>query len=169
MVEVAIVVSLVGVLLAVFVPTFVRELRTSKLAEASEQLAYLERLTAAYYAASHRVDNRIHRACLPDTAGPAPAVGTEERAEYDFSAEDAPGSPTWKALGFDPGPTRFRYSFLPERSGCGIRQRGTIVTLRAEGDLDGDGEHSLFERRLGLREDGTLGATGALIVEDRVE
>lgn len=169
MVEVALIVSLLGVVLAAFVPTFVRELRTSKLAEPIERLAHLERLTAAYYAKSHRIEGRDRRACLPEAAGPAPPFATEERAEYDFAADDAPGNATWKALGFDPGPTRFRYSFLPERSGCGIRDSGAIVTLRAEGDLDGDGEHSTFERRLAIRPDGTLGRTGALLVQDRVE
>jgi type II secretory pathway pseudopilin PulG len=169
LVEVAIVVSLVGVVLAVFVPTFFREIRTSKIAEASEQLAHLERLAAAYYAESHRVDERNVRSCIPEAAGPAPAEATEALVELDFTAEDAPGSATWTALGFDPGQTRFRYTFLPERTGCGIRDRGLAVTLRAEGDLDGDGTLSRYERRLSIRADGTLGPTGPLLVEDRVE
>jgi hypothetical protein len=43
------------------------------------------------------------------------------------------------------------------------------VTFRAEGDLDGDGERSLFERRARGTEDGTLVPVGILYVRDRVE
>ncbi len=169
LVEVAVALSVIGVLLALFVPTFVREVRTSKRAEATEQLAHLERLVAAYYATGHEVGERTLRHCVPDAAGPAPAEATEDPIDFDFSAEDAPGSATWRALGFDPGPTRYRYSFIPERTGCGLREEGPLVLLRAEGDLDGDGDLSLYERRLAVRRDHTLGPSGILVVEDRTE
>ena len=66
---------------------------------------------------------------------------------------------------------RFTYTFEPTASGCGLRSpEGTyLLTIRAEGDLDGDGERSVFERRARATDDGELVPSDVLYIRDRVE
>lgn len=173
MVEVAAIVCVVGILLAVFIPAFFRELRTSRTSEATEHLELLYQRSAAYFAARRpQEDGPTLTRCLPPTAGPTPRAPSEEPEEIDFTAEDASGSATWRALEFSPSiPLRYSYTFEPTASGCGLRSpEGTyLLTLRAEGDLDGDGERSVFERRARANEEGELEPSDILYVRDRVE
>lgn len=163
----------VGVLLAVFVPTFVRELRTSKTSEAVDHLQTLAQRSAAYYEARHpREDAPSVRGCLPDTAGPTPRTPTAEPELVRFANADTPGHATWAALEFEPGrEVRYAYTFEPTASGCGLRspEGSYLLTLRAEGDLDADGERSLFERRMSANAEGELHSFGILYVRDRAE
>lgn len=162
-------VCVTGILLAVFVPAFLRELRTSKTSEASNNLALLYQRSAAYFA-EQRTGGGTR--CLPDGAGPAPRDPTIELSRVDFTAQSTPGSPTWRALGFAPRPlARYAYTFEPASAGCGLRSpEGTfLLTLRAEGDLDGDGERSIFERRAAATEEGELVPFDILYVRDRME
>lgn len=171
LVEACAIVCVAGVLLAVFVPTFARHLHTSKTAEASEHLAELHRLSAAYYAGRHAgADGHVRQHCLPDAAGPAPATPTVDPMPVDFAAAATPGAATWRAIGFAPAdPTRFSYSLTPTMAGCDV-PGGTaqLLILAAEGDLDGDGVRSHFERRATVHGD-ALVPTGVLIVRERVE
>ena len=170
LVEVAALLSVLGMVLAVAIPTLARSLRASKVAEASEQLEFLSRAAAAYYA-QPRIDPQhgtVH--CLPDAAGPAPSAPSVSSVVVDFST--AAGAPTWKALGFAPAqPLRYRYAFLPVASGCWVTPdpRAAQLTIRAEGDLDGDGVYSTFERRATLGERGKLIPDPVLHIYDRIE
>lgn len=179
--EAAVVISLLGVVLAVFVPTFFRELRVSKVSEAPEHLADLHRRAASYYAAGHQVPNeageqgaeattRTRRKCIPPAAGPAPLEVTSERQAIDFFASETVGHPTWEALDFNPPHgVRYRYSFLPAKTGCGIRGRGTRILFRAEGNLDADDTLSTFERTAAVSAHGDLRPIGVLEVVRRTE
>lgn len=172
LVEAAIIVSIVGVVLAVFVPTFVAHIRTSKVSEASEQLAVLHRATATYFATRQQTERGARTRCLPEPAGPAPAEASAEPVTHDFDGEEAPGAATWRALSFQPErPVRYRYTFAPTAHGCALEapESGPLLILRAEGDLDGDGKRSLFEREATVGEDGTLQPIGVLYMLDRVE
>ena len=164
---------LVGIVLAVFIPTFVRELRTSKTSEAVEHLGDLSRLSAAYFTTPWpREDGPARVRCLPPTAGPTPRLPSADPAEVDFHDEDTPGHETWTALEFTPrDEVRYAYTFEPTATGCGLRspEGSYLVTLRAEGDLDSDGERSLFELRLRAEESGELVEQGILYVRDRAE
>lgn len=150
----ALLLCLIGIVLAVFVPTFLRRVRTNKITEASELLQEMSDRTAAYYATSWGTGKRH---CLPPNAGPTPAEPTLESTEVDFFAVEHAGHTTWEALGFQPDhPVRYSYSFAPSRDGCDLVGRGGLesVSFRAEGDLDGDGVRSTFERRATLEPDG---------------
>ena len=69
--------------------------------------------------------------------------------------------------GFAPDrPTRYSYEVVPDRSGCDLD--GVGVWFRAEGDLDGDGVRSVFERR-SEAEGGGLVPVDILHVHQRVE
>ena len=172
-VEVCVIVCVAGVVLAVFVPTFLKHLHTSKVAEASEQLAQMHRGAASYWLARHHGSHGEPLVrCLPDVAGPAPEHTTVDPVDVDFAAEATPGAPTWRALGFAPDrPTRYQYAFEPARAGCGVtaRPRAVVATLRALGDLDGDGVFSTFERRAGISAEGELVPVDILYVFNRTE
>lgn len=167
-------VAVTGLLLAVFVPVFLREVRTSKVSEASNVLAELHRRAAAYYAARHDYPGAStpHTRCLPPAAGPTPEMPSEDPVEVDFTSESVPGHETWAALDFSPDrPLRYRYTFLPVKEGCNLESENgrPILTLRAEGDLDGDGKLSLFERRSVTTAEGALVPHGVLRIQNRIE
>jgi hypothetical protein len=171
-VEAAILVCIAGSVLAVFVPTFVSHLRTSKIAEASEQLGELHARAASYHAAVQRpAEGRRAVRCLPPAAGPAPAGPSEDPVTVDFAGAQTPGHATWRALAFQPqDPIRYRYTFVPSVEGCDLdAARRTSTIFRAEGDLDADGVLSTFERRARVDARGDLVPEGILYVEDRVE
>jgi hypothetical protein len=170
-VDTVLAIAVAGAVLAAFVPTFLRSIRTSKIAEAPENLEALYLRSAAYFAARHDTAQGPARSCLPEAAGPTPAEPSADAADVDFHAEDTPGHATWRALDWRPsGPVRFRYTFLPVANECRIPPGAAVVlTLRAEGDLDGDGTLSCFERDARVKDAWTLEPTGALYVRDRVE
>jgi len=167
---VGLVLCIVGIVLAVFVPTFVRRVRINKISEASELLQELSDRASAYYATSWADGKRF---CLPQSAGPTPTLPTVDSATVDFAAEEHAGHETWEALGFQPDrPVRYSYSFLPSRHGCGLvgDDEGGSVVFRAEGDLDGDGVRSVFERRATIDGAGAaLKPAGTLHIHRRVE
>jgi hypothetical protein len=146
LIEAALLLCLIAVVLAVFLPTFFRRVRTNKISEASELLAEMSRRTHAYY--DTRWPSQQH-GCLPPEAGPTPATPTEEPHVVDFFSPEAAGHATWEAMGFQPDrPIRFSYRYTPGRHGCGLpgAEAQVSVVFRAEGDLDGDGVRSTFER-----------------------
>lgn len=173
LVEAALIVCLVGIVLAVFIPTFVRELRTSKTSEAVGHLATLSRLSATYFTTPWpREDGPAQLRCLPPTAGPTPRLPTAYPDAVDFADEGTPGHETWSALGFTArDPVRYAYTFEPTAAGCGLRspEGSYLLTLRAEGDLDADGERSVFEIRMRAEDSGELVEEGILYVRDRAE
>lgn len=172
LVEVAAVISVIGMLLAVALPTLARTIRVSKVAEASEQLEALYQAAAAYYATPRRSEDGREVYCLPSAAGPTPATPSVDPVPVDFAHAPGPGNATWSALGFAPhAALRFRYSFLPAAAGCEPERSANapMLSLRAEGDLDGDGVLSHFERRARIAPEGKLVPELVLHVEDRVE
>jgi type II secretory pathway pseudopilin PulG len=159
LIELALVLSLTGALLAAFLPTFFRQLSTSKIHEAVEQLDALHVHAASYYAA--------HRGCLPDSAGPYPAQPSADPVEVDFAADEQ-GVGTWRALAAPSRRLRFSYQVVVPEPGCSRHATGPAMLLRAFGDLDGDGVTSLFERASRV-EHGALVPQGPLRTLNRVE
>lgn len=167
--EAALLVCIAGVVLAVFVPTFVRRVRTNKIVEASELLRELSARTASYYGTTW--DGERSR-CLPAGAGPTPSEPTVDAEEVDFFDPSVPGHATWEALDFQPSrPIRYSYRYSPSLTGCGLgtEDQEDWVVWSAEGDLDGDSVMSEFELRAKPRVDGTLEPEGTLHVFRRVE
>lgn len=160
-------IALAGVLVAAFVPTFLAHVRTSKIAEATERLAMLHAHAVSYY----EPQRAAGRACLPESAGPYPPEPSAEPVAVDFTT-DPHGADTWRALGADT-PAEVRYSYEVEVPAPGCRERPSstpAITLRARGDLDGDGDLSLLERSAAPAADGrTLIPRGPLRVVARTE
>lgn len=166
--ETAIVVCVVGSVLAIFVPTFLEHLRTSKTEEPPLLLGELFDRTKAYYEERHGDE----RWCLPSQAGPAPADTSEEPEPYDFTASGAPGRETFEAIGFETDrPIRYRYELIPRRAACGIDldPGHVLFTVRATGDLDGDGVLATYERRATVDDDGRVVPSGILHIDHPVE
>jgi type II secretory pathway pseudopilin PulG len=132
-VELAIGAALVGSLLAVAVPAFVRELHASRFVEPTDGLARIGVAAVAYADANQR---------FPDGAPLTPAVpprGTKEA--------DPPGTwdaPTWKALAFRPAAEGVPHAYAFSFDSAG---GGASFVAQARGDLDGDGLLSTFEIR----------------------
>jgi type II secretory pathway pseudopilin PulG len=174
LVEVAVVLSVIGTLLAVALPTLSRTIQPSKLAEAREQLDAMYRAAADYYAAPRALPGNAHAAahCLPPAAGPTPSAPSQDPVVVDFAQAPGGAGAVWAALGVAPSaPLRFRYSFLPSTAGCSFEHGGNpaLLILRAEGDLDGDGTYSQYERRAQILPGGELHAEPVLHIQDRVE
>lgn len=170
LVELLIIVSLAATVLAVAVPAFVSRLRTSKIAEASIVLEELHRRTAAYYSSAQGQGRQLR--CIPLSAGPAPRKARPYRRKSDFYSPHMPGAATWKSIGFHPTePLRFRYTLRARRPGCdqAVEPLTPLVTFTAEGDLDGDGQHSLFQRTSGVTAQGEFVPVGALYNHNRTE
>ncbi len=168
MVQTAALIALIGSLIAVAVPTFLRTVRRSKIAEASTELERLHAAVATYYAATHGSPSKTH--CLPAPAGPTPAVPSSEPVDVVFGDASQAGAATWTALGYQPlGPVRFSYSMLPTAVDCDPKAHGSIALLRAQGDLDSDGDRSLFERNVVVDRDHNVLPGDALLMRDRVE
>jgi type II secretory pathway pseudopilin PulG len=143
LVELAALVAVVGILAAVTLPVFVRQIRMVRTAEAVDRLAFLYRQSASYWS-SERFDQstsgRVMVHQFPDPQPPTPAAvpaGTRV-----LTPPAAWGTPTWQALSFAlTEPHYFAYAY--DSSGTNA---GAGFTARALGDLDGDGVCSTFER-----------------------
>ncbi len=168
-VEAALGFAILGSVLAVAVPVFVRDLRSSRFAEPIEGLAAMSEAAVAY-AASRPVGE----------AFPPSTPLTPPHPPRGILAVDPPGSwqtPTWRALGFPPPrasgrafadgqPHAYSFGFDSTLS----RVRSTFVA-HAHGDLDGNGVTSTFEVR-GHDVEGDPGGPAVepgLYVQDKLE
>jgi type II secretory pathway pseudopilin PulG len=170
-VELCLIFSLLGSLLAIAIPTFVRHVRTSKIREASQRLAQLYRLTRSYYSRAHWTGIRSQTHCIIASLGPLPAMPSVEPLPDPFVALPQAQKKMWFDLGFRPRNIRYRYSVHTSGpSQCAGGHTSPInMVLRAEGDLDGDGAYSLFERSIWIRPDGTWHPDPVLHIKDRTE
>jgi prepilin-type N-terminal cleavage/methylation domain-containing protein len=134
LIELSYVLAVLGVLAAITVPTYDLLLRRAHAAEAPAMMH------AIAHAELQRLrDGGEYLAC--------PATGDVPRAPVPFT-----DAACWSALGIRPeGPVRFRY-------GVALEDGGYVVT--AEGDLDRDGETSLYTLR---------GEDLVVVVERRLE
>jgi hypothetical protein len=156
-VELAAAFALFGSLVAVAVPTFLREFKASRFVEPTQGLAYLG-ASAIAYGATHGTPRTLP-AAFPPSVGLTPSVPPRGHL-----ASDPPGTwtnPTWQALAFptsgdgfsfaDGDPHAFAFGFdsaTGATGGADGRAPNTpraTFTAHAHGDLDGDGATSTFE------------------------
>jgi type II secretory pathway pseudopilin PulG len=158
-VEIAVTFAILGSLLAIAVPAFVRDLRASKLVEpASGVKAIAEEATA--YARARDVPH-----AYPPSAPLTPAAVPRGTREVD-----PPGAwdqPTWKALAFRASPEGVAHAFSFAFDSANGPARSTF-TAHAHGDLDGDGVTSTFEVQGEDADAGPVVVPG-MIVESEVE
>lgn len=167
LIESVVLISILGVVASVVIPTFARAVETSKLTEATSELAAIYVGVASYYAEPRPLPQGGRGYCLPGAAGPTPEKPSAQPVGVPFAT-----MPAWQALGFAPErPLRFRYTYSPAWAGCQQAEASAAqaITLRAEGDLDGDGVLSTFERTAHVAGPGLLSPDAVLHVTDRVE
>ena len=154
--QLALLVALLGSLVAAFVPTFVSNIHASRFAEPLDGLNHLA-TQAQMYAAG-----------LPSTEAYPPTVErTPAEVPTGQSKVDPPGTwshPTWRLLNFSQeGPHYYSFEFESHANDTGAH-----YVARAFGDLDGDGELSHFEI-YGETQPGGEPQTFALRIDREVE
>jgi hypothetical protein len=144
--QLALIIAFAGSILAIFIPSFLRNLHASRLTEAVRGVNTIA-AGALVYAEGKP----------PGEAFPPSAPLTPAEVPRGVRVEDPPGTwdhLTWAALGFRIDHAHsFCFAFDSERGPA----RSTF-TARAHGDLDGDGERSSFE----IRGEATPGAARLL-------
>jgi hypothetical protein len=147
--EVAIAFALIGSLLAVAVPAFLREIHASRLVEPIDGLDRLGAAAVAYgreHATATVAPGATRPPAFPPSAPLNPSAPPRGRCEVD--APEAWDGPTWTALGFRPVPAGtphcFAFAFDSTAAPSGAPSPSTF-RAHAHGDLDGDGIPSTFE------------------------
>src|SRR5580692_1891920 len=135
-VELAIGFALGGSLLAVFVPTFVRNVHASRFVEPVQGITQIAEAAVAY-AGTHPVAQGF-----PASVGLTPPVPPRGRCEAD--PPELWSRPTWVSLGFTPVPAGEPHCFAFGFDSALSPARSTF-RAHAHGDLDGDGLTSTFE------------------------
>lgn len=145
LIELMIVVAIIGILAAVAIPAFMKYIRRSKTTEATMNIRKLFDSSVSYYEEEHATQaGLIVAKQFPLTNAATPGLG---------SCAGQPGgkcvptpalwaTETWQALNFsvdDP----FYYSYSYTSTGTDSTSQ---FTATANGDLNGDGVYSTFER-----------------------
>jgi type IV pilus assembly protein PilA len=123
--------AFVGILAAIAIPSFINYMRRAKAFEAEMLVSTCVDAVAAYQAANGG---------LPEGGDWTPAAPP---GEAKYAPNPALWSvPPWSTIGFSVlDPHYFRYRIL---------RQGDTATCQAEGDLDGDGVRSLYERSISV-------------------
>jgi hypothetical protein len=141
-VEWAVAFALVGSLLAIAVPTFVREVHASRLVEPVEGVKRLG-ASAIAYARLHAPTGA--QGVQPFPAGAPLTPGAPPRGHCNIDPPDAWDNPTWIALDlFRPAPPGTPHCFAFGFDSALSPAKSTF-RAHAHGDLDGDGVYSTFE------------------------
>src|ERR1017187_3270829 len=137
--ELAIAFALGGSLLAIAVPTFLREVHASRLVEPVDGL---QRLGASAVAYAQERTSTPGAPAFPPSAPLTP--GAPPRGHCDVDPPNAWETPTWVALGFRPVPPGVPHCFSFAFDSVPSAAKATF-RAHAHGDLDGDGVSSTFE------------------------
>jgi hypothetical protein len=135
-VELAVAFALGGSLLAIAVPTFVREVHASHFVEPVEGLQRIG-AAAVVYGRGHPVAQGF-----PSSAPLTP--GTPPRGHCEADPPEVWDQPTWHALDFRPVPPGAPHCFAFSFDSALGAARSTF-RAQAHADLDGDGIPSTFE------------------------
>ena len=152
-----VVVSILGVLAAIAIPSFALYTKKTKAAEAPAELKQLFQRAAVYYqteradpgiAGEHRID------CIVGNVNNG-VTPSDQKVIGNFNAAG------WKDLGYSTGYSYFRYEVIAEGTfagpDCGIPANTPLIyTLRALGDLDADGTLSTFDLAVGSSSENEL-------------
>jgi type II secretory pathway pseudopilin PulG len=147
-----IVVAITGVLAAVAIPAYVKYTRRSYTVEAAMNLRVMYDGAVSYYVGEHSDSSgAILARQFPPSAPPTPTSIPAGLKHTPVPTEFE--TPEWMALSFAVrDPYWYQYSFNSSNS-------GTVGTMLAQGDLDGDGLPSTFMRTCTGTTDGVTGGT----------
>ena len=139
-----ILIFIIVMMIFIAIPNFIKYSQRAKTAEAVMNVSTMATNARLYYMSSSA--DKLHK--FPSSVGPTPegfACRGATPIKYDPQAFQGAihfGHENWRDLNFNLSkPFKYRYTFLSQGEGT-----SAIFTARAEGDLDCDGEPSLFER-----------------------
>lgn len=160
LIEAAVGVAIAGALLAVTIPAFVREVRSSKFVEATSGVATLGARAVAYS------EGKPTANAFPESVALTPRV-----APRGEKVVDTPGTwdaPTWRALDFRASPEGVPHAFAFAFT-SNLNATRSVFVAEAHGDLDADGIASTFEVK-GSAEPGRASAVDpGMYVESELE
>jgi len=160
-----IVVAITGILAAVAIPSFIKYVRRSQTTEAAMSLRRMYDGAVSYFVGEHSDANgTILARQFPGSVGPTPA--TPPAATRVVVPPAQWGVPEWNALDFSVNdPQRYSYTF----TSAGLDTNAS-ATMMAQGDLNGNGVFSLFQRNcfgvVNGQETGVSGSSGLYIVNE---
>ena len=181
LVELMNVIAVVGVLAALAVIGVRRHLASSKTAEAKNTLGALTRAAVAAYQREPYISELLsddgssavimHNLC-GSAAARVPAIAPAARRYQpsaadgaDFNAGDNENG--WRCLRFTmTEPIRYSYLYVKGASTPGSGATAAGFEVNAQGDLDGDGNVSLFARGADVRGDAVVVSTEILIMNE---
>jgi hypothetical protein len=151
--------QLIGTLSGAGIYAVRQYLAQSKLAEAKNTVGAIARTLVTHMEMENETGKRPTR--FPRSAPPTPAkVPTGVLFVPDATTWS---HPTWQALHFEmPMPLYYSYEIITSKD-------GRTATVRAHGDLDGDGKLSTIERTLTLEKDGAVVTAAKLVLQDELE
>jgi prepilin-type N-terminal cleavage/methylation domain-containing protein len=159
LIELMIVVAIIGVLSAIAIPSFIKYTRRSKTTEALMNLRKMYDGAVAYYVGEHAdVQGSIQSRQFPGSAPTTPGLAAITTAG-GTKIQTAPADwkvGGWSALDFMVAdPQYFAYTFTS--SGMFTDAKASML---ANGDLNGNGVYSIFERDCFGATDGVRGGSG---------
>lgn len=153
-----------GILAAIALPAFVNYTRRAKTSEATVNLRMLYAAANAYYEAEHVTaggETQTHCTVGPATTSNSPGPEPQLVSVTEASFQD---------LGFSlPDFVYFQYEIAGPPSQCNVPPDSALYSFRAHGDLDGDGQRSLFEMSAGSDSNGAMYRAPGLFVVSELE
>jgi prepilin-type N-terminal cleavage/methylation domain-containing protein len=167
LVELMIAVAIVSILASIAMPSLVRYARRAKTVEATMNIRRMYDGAVAYYLGEHADKtgaNQNQR--FPNSAGPTPTAGIPKGVKK-LTPADEWRTPEWSALDFAVSdPQYYQYAFLNVGGGVGAKALGIV---QAQGDLNGNGVPSTFQRFCQGEINGVMGGSGLYYVLSEIE
>lgn len=157
LIELMIVVAILGILAAVAIPAFLNYMKRSKTSEASINIKTIMDGAITYFDAEHGTKSHYLPATVPLTPSD---VSKGEKNDIATHLTDFTGEETWKALGFAPDRDfYYSYSFVQDCADDEACTDDNTAEVIAKGDLDADGEVSVFSRTATVTEGALVAAS----------
>jgi prepilin-type N-terminal cleavage/methylation domain-containing protein len=158
LIELMIAVAIIGILSAVAIPSYIKYMRRAEMAEAPSNLRRMYDGAVSYYSSEHADQTGVMLPKdFPSTAGPTPAAPSG--ATPQLAPLGAWDTPSWGALNFAvTDPMRYSYTFA--------HNSATSATMIAQGDLNGNGIYSTFQRSVLATNEGVSGGSGMYTIND---